>query len=144
MASRTQWFGRCRTRHGALTPLGVNAEFVFVAAETFCERAGRKWWQHRSNASRIRGRSRTPGTRTDRDRRRSSSSRPLFANDVGRDLPGEASDARDESGRCPAWMQRKVGEPRYDEACKELRIFEAGVTERTLRASGSNPKFRMT
>ena len=86
----------------------------------------------------------TPGTRTDRGRRRSSSSGPLFATMWGRNLPGEASDARDESGRCPAWMQRKVGEPRYDEACKELRIFEAGVTKRTLRASGSNPKFRMT
>jgi len=70
--------------------------------------------------------------------------RTAVRNDAGRDLPGEASDARDESGRCPAWMQRKAGEPRYDEACKELRIFEAGVTKRTLRASGSNPKFRMT
>ena len=32
-------FGRGFSRCGALTPLGVNAEFVFDAAEPFLERA---------------------------------------------------------------------------------------------------------
>jgi len=146
MASRSRWstdFGRRPTRHGGLTPLGVNAEFVVDAAEAFCERAG-----HRGgNTARMPVESEDAAERPEPERI-GQAPRPhlrnTVRNDVGRDLPGEASLEREEPRRRPAWIQRKVGEPRYDEACKELRIFEADVTERTLRASGSNPKFRMT
>src|SRR5262245_16185808 len=59
-------FERSLTGHCTLTPLGVNAEFVFDTAETFFVRAGHRSGNSGWNANRNRVHSRVPGTRTDR------------------------------------------------------------------------------
>src|SRR6266850_2725989 len=96
--------------------------------------------------------------------RHSSFSGPRSANDVGRNFAGEASQVREKRtvrvmrtvrpallSRVATRLDVRASGPDVTErwrtrlygACKQLRNFAAEIAVRAVRASGSNPKFRM-
>ena len=159
--SRRSRISACVLRDvGALTPLGVDAEFVLDAAEAFLECAG--YGGGDPAGMPVESEDRTPETRRDptggtavpqdHDRRRCEWRSRARAADQALEQPrGRAARGATEGWRnrgrsanadCPSSTGGRVAS-RPDGACKELRIFAAEIKGTAVRASGSNPKFRM-
>jgi hypothetical protein len=134
-------FERSFTRSSALTPLGVNAEFVFDTSETFFQRAG-----HRGGNSAGMPVETKDTAECLEPEWIGQATQQLLGTTIGNDMCGDFAREPRHPGKEPRWgsagMQRKAGE-----ASTTGHVSSYGFLRRryavTVRASGSNPKFRM-
>jgi hypothetical protein len=134
-------FERSFTRRCTLTPLGVNAEFVFDTPETLFERTGHR----RGNSAGMPVETENTAECLEPERIGQSTQQLLgtvIGNDVCGDFAREARHPRKEPRWRSAGVQGKVGEARATGHVKSYGFLRRRYAV-TVRASGSNPKFRM-
>jgi hypothetical protein len=134
-------FERSLTGRNTLTPLGVNAEFVFETAEPLFERPGDRGGNPAGMP--VETEYTAEGLEPERI---GQATQQLLGTAIGNDMCGDFAREARHPRKQPRWraagMQRKVGEAG---ATGHVRSY--GFLRRryavTVRASGSNPKFRM-